>query len=448
MRRSGRTFTLDVARDPSEGTPRSLEERVSSLAGLSTSAVTTVQEDRGDAPMLSQRNGPSGSRGRPSDCNALLGQYHRRRSGRRVVPKHERELATAWRVLVDQLPSLAAAMASASPARPHALRKVALSLHVASKHGADPLLASRFEQTNLLKHVMLACQQPKVSSPPHDHTSCCRSQVVAICLNPEVDSETHKTAVSILADAALFGCIDLLVGAGAAALYGRLLLAGHPGSASGAEGEVIGDAALLPEVVRGLSNFTASLEGAASFSSIDRGLLIRCLNENRIGVKAGSGNGANGRVAAEGELNLYACIAVRNLRLASNAEATPSGSAAGPVAQRAERSPDRREAWTRVESCHLLGPGRGAPWLALAGSRASCPKKRSIGSNALNNGRRNEGALRIRGIVNGSEEKTSQRSRRRCAASQGMHVAVSGCRPSWLGATFWPPHPAAILRGP
>ena len=62
------------------------------------------------------------------------------------------------------------------------------------------MLASRFEPTNLLHHV------------------------VAACLDSTADAATIGTGLSILANAAHFGCVDLLVGAGAPPLYARLLL--------------------------------------------------------------------------------------------------------------------------------------------------------------------------------------------------------------------------------
>ena len=198
---------------------------------------------------------------KPAPKDALLELYATMHAERLVVPQAERDQALAWHVLIDQLPTLAAAIASrgaSADARLRAMHRVARALTIAVTDGANAMLASRFEPTSLLRHV------------------------VAACLDSSVDQATIGTGLSILANAAHFGCADLLVGAGAPPLYARLLL-----SASESKEMPSGTDAALPDseqtlannVVSALCNLTAAHEGCEAFVASDRGLLIARLEE-------------------------------------------------------------------------------------------------------------------------------------------------------------------------
>lgn len=200
----------------------------------------------------------------PVPKDALLELYATMHAERLAVPQAERDQALAWHVLIEQLPTLAAAIGSrnvSADARLRAMHRVARALAIAVADRPNAMLASRFEPTNLLHHV------------------------VAACLDSTADAATIGTGLSILANAAHFGCVDLLVGAGAPPLYARLLLSAFE-SINISRGADTHDTTLYDseqtltaKVISALCNLTAAPEGCEAFVASDRALLIARLEE-------------------------------------------------------------------------------------------------------------------------------------------------------------------------
>ena len=192
----------------------------------------------------------------PRARSALADLYAAKHAEALHVPEEERQLHLACHVLLEQTPTLAAAIAareSTADARLFAMHKLARSLAVAAAGNptAPAALVSRFEPTRVLNHVVDAC------------------------LAPGASDATIETALSILANAAHFGCVDLLATSGAPRLYAALLNADLQTAAD--DGDAEAKEVHAAKALAALSNLTAAPEGCQAFSEEDRRVLVEQL---------------------------------------------------------------------------------------------------------------------------------------------------------------------------
>jgi len=191
----------------------------------------------------------------PRARGALAELYAAKHAQHLHVPEGERQLQMATHVLLEQTPTLAAIIAApeTADARLLAMHKLARSLAVVAS-GKNPTapaaLVSHFEPTRVLNHVVDAC------------------------LAPDASNATVETALSILANAAHFGCVDLLATSGAPRLYAALLNADLDPVEAKAEAREVHAA----QALAALSNLTATPEGCQAFSEEDRQLLVEKLD--------------------------------------------------------------------------------------------------------------------------------------------------------------------------
>ena len=121
-----------------------------------------------------------------------------------------------------------------------------------------------------LKHVVDACLAAIRSDPANPHNAA-----------------VIETGLSILANAAHFGCIDLLITSGASLLYAQLLANASDAFASG-DADYDATHSAQARVVAALSNLTAVPEGCHAFTSEERQMLVVELDK-LLERRAGSG---------------------------------------------------------------------------------------------------------------------------------------------------------------